>query len=118
MADAKQLGNVGSRKAAGTVKQTQAFGFDKVGDAFAGTYVGTKLTQIADSQAPGGMRDASLIVLQPDNGDKYGVWSNKVLDDLMAEISVGTFVKITHTEVGKAKGKKQGAKLFEITTYA
>jgi hypothetical protein len=117
MAD-KSMADVGGRKVAAQIKQTAAFGFEKIGDAFAGTYLGTKQTQIADSSAPGGMRDATLILLQPDKGDKIGVWSNKVLDDLMAEVSTGTFVKIEHTKIGAARGKKQGAKLFEITTYA
>lgn len=106
--------NVGNRKAAGTIKQTEAKGFEKVGDAYAGTFRGVKTATITDKD---GTREASLILLDPDTGDRFGVWSNKVLDDMMTDVPVGTFIVIKHTAVGKAKGKRQGAKLFEVTKY-
>jgi hypothetical protein len=102
------------RKAVGTVKQLEAHGFEQVGAAYQGTFVGLKQTTITDKD---GTREATIIQLQPDEGDKFGVWANPILVELIGEIQVGQYVEIKHTGVGPAKGKKSGAKLFVITRF-
>lgn len=94
-----------------TIKQVEVKGFEKIGDSAEGTFLGTKLAKITDKD---GEREATMIVLQPDNGDKFAVWGNAVLEDMIQQVEPGKYVRIRHTSIGKAKGKKQGAKLFEI----
>lgn len=94
------------------ISQAQGFGFEKVGDSYEGTFTGIKTVQIQD--AKDGARSADLIMLQPDEGERFGVWSNKILSDLIAEVKPGTYVRITHTALGPKKGKNSPAKLFEV----
>ncbi len=106
-----------TRKFTKSIKQAAAFGFDKVGVSYEGTFTGTKVAKITDTE---GTREATLISLTPDagegpsKGEAFGVWANAVLADLIAAVPVGSYVKITHTGTGKAKGKRSPAKMFEI----
>lgn len=94
------------------IKQLEAKGFDKVGQEYEGEYLGTKETQITDSE---GTRDATIILLKPDEGDRFGVWANAILTDMVAAVQPGTYIKIRHTKVSPPKGEnRSGTKLFTI----
>lgn len=105
------------RKSTGVVKQVEAKGFDKPGDMFEGTYLGVKSTFLNDPKAPNGKREAKLYSLAPDEGERYAVWGSTQLDDLMTQVQVGTYVKITFKETLKAGKGRQPMKVFEIETF-
>lgn len=94
------------------VTQAQGHGFDAIGDSYEGTYTGVKDVQLRDEK--GAQRTGSLVMLTPDDGDRFGVWANPVLLDLLTDVQIGSYVRITHTGVGPKKGKRSPVKLFEI----
>jgi hypothetical protein len=95
-----------------TLKQAEGKGFDKIGDAYEGTFAGVK--HVSLTEANGQKRDASLIMLSPDEGEPFGVWANAVLLDLISQVEPGAYVKIVHHALGPKKGKNSPTKLFQV----
>jgi hypothetical protein len=103
-----------SGKQGQTIRQIDAKGFEKIGDKYEGTFQGTKIAKVSDPKKAEGFREGTIIRLKPDTGDEFGVWSNVVLDEMIQQVEVGTYIRIRHTGLGKKSAGKQGAKLFEI----
>ena len=84
------------------IVQPEAFGFEDVGDSYEGIFAGVKEVPFTDKR---GTRLAPLYTLQPEEGDPIGVWGSPMLKDMMSQVGMGQYVRITYTGTRPAREK-------------
>lgn len=94
------------------IVQPEAFGFEEIGDSYEGIFAGVKEVPFTDKR---GTRLAPLYTLQPEGEDPIGVWGSPMLKDMMSQVGIGQYVRITFTGTKPAKEKGfSPMKVYEV----
>jgi hypothetical protein len=85
------------------------FAFETIGQQVEGELVKVKDVRIR------GKRDAVIYTLRQDNGERRQVWGTAYLDQRLAEVELGTYVRITYTE-DEDVGQDSPMRKFRVET--
>jgi hypothetical protein len=92
----------------------ETYSFETPGDTLIGTYSGNKEVSTEDLNNPGEMRDQTVYEITDQNEKKWSVWSAFNIDAALADLPIGSMVKITFDGKVPIDNGKRTVKQFTI----